>query len=181
MYNGGDRGSKPPAFPPFFPDFFPLVLSSTAKYQEMCCNFPYLRPDLSYSASSNFLRLFSLIPILCPPPLRQGGLPTPCPRGFTFPPVLPDDLLSSLTVKQSVSILHDFWNMAACLSLWKMDSAFFKESGFLWSNLKAHMAVFLCYLPHLASSRQYCWSTKQSTLGNFFAFVSIQIEIVFFA
>lgn len=125
--------------------------------------------------------VFFLIPILCPPPLRQGGLPTPCPRGFTLPPVLPDDLLSSLTVKQSVSILHDFGNMVACLSLWKMDSAFFKESGFLWSNLKAHMAVFLCYLPHLASSRQYCWSTKQSTLGNFFAFVSIQIEIVFFA
>lgn len=153
----------------------------------MCCNFPYFRPDLSYSASSNLLLLFFLIPILCPPPLRQGGLPTPCPRRFTFPPVLPDDLLSSRTVKQSVSILHDFWNMAACLSL--NGFCVSKESGFLWLNLnpelrekvmKAHMAVFLCYLPHLASSRQYCWSTKQSTLGIFFAFVSIQIEIVFF-
>lgn len=95
----GDRGSN--CFPSLFSGFFPLVFFfSTAKYEALWCNFSYLRPVLSYSASSNFPLLFFRFPIICPPPLRQGGSPTPCPLRCTFPPVWPDNLLSRLSVKR---------------------------------------------------------------------------------
>ena len=79
---------------------FGFFFFSTAKYEALWCNFSYLRPVLSYSASSNLPLLFFRFPIICPPPLRQGGSPTPCPLRCTFPPVWPDNLLSRLSVKR---------------------------------------------------------------------------------